>query len=68
MIPTFFPCVPADTLCAINTVGHWLAQDDLQPGQPVDLVILAGNAVIPAIDAACRLAAEQGVPLMISGE
>ncbi|HDR2844090.1 TPA: YdcF family protein [Enterobacter sichuanensis] len=67
MIPTFFPCVPAGTLSAINTVGHWLAQDDLLPGQPVDMVILAGNAVIPAIDAACRLAAEQGVPLMISG-
>jgi hypothetical protein len=33
----------------------------------VDVVVLAGNAVIPTIDAACRLAAEQEVPLLISG-
>ncbi len=51
----------------MNTVGAWLAQDDYQDNQPVDLVILAGNAVIPAIDAACKNAAEQGVPLIISG-
>jgi hypothetical protein len=31
------------------------------------MVVLAGNAVIPTIDAACRLAAEQEVPLLISG-
>ena len=42
------------TLDAVNTVGAWLAQDDYQDNQPVDLVILAGNAVIPAIDAACK--------------
>ncbi len=29
--------------------------------------MLAGNAVIPTIDAACRLAAAQAVPLLISG-
>ncbi|MBR7342241.1 YdcF family protein, partial [Klebsiella pneumoniae] len=33
----------------------------------VDVVVLAGNAVIPTIDAACRLAKEQEVPLRISG-
>ncbi len=33
----------------------------------VDVVVLAGNAVIPTIDAACRLAAEREVPLLISG-
>ena len=33
----------------------------------VDIVVLAGNAVIPTIDAACRLAADAGVPLLISG-
>lgn len=67
MIPTIFPCLPGSTLSAVNTVGQWLAQDDLQPGQSVDMVILAGNAVIPTIEAACRLAAEQGVPMIISG-
>lgn len=62
MIPTIFPCLPGSTLSAVNTVGQWLAQDDLQPGKSVDMVILAGNAVIPTIEAACRLAAEQGCP------
>ena len=62
-----FPCLPDATRHAINIVGEWLAQDDLQNDQSVDLVILAGNAVIPTIDAACRVAAEQGVPLLISG-
>ena len=42
MIPTIFPCLPGSTLSAVNTVGQWLAQDDLQPGQSVDMVILAG--------------------------
>lgn len=62
-----FPCLPDATRHAINIVGEWLAQDDLQNDRSVDLVILAGNAVIPTIDAACRVAAEQGVPLLISG-
>ncbi|RZA55159.1 YdcF family protein, partial [Enterobacter hormaechei] len=67
MTMALFPCLPGTTLDAVNTVGAWLAQDDYQDNQPVDLVILAGNAVIPAIDAACKNAAEQGVPLIISG-
>lgn len=67
MTMTLFPCLPEPTLAAINTVGEWLAQDDYQPGESVDSVILAGNAVIPTIDAACRVASEQGVPLLISG-
>ncbi|MWU71405.1 YdcF family protein, partial [Escherichia coli] len=52
MTMALFPCLPGTTLDAVNTVGAWLAQDDYQDNQPVDLVILAGNAVIPAIDAA----------------
>lgn len=67
MIPTIFPCLPDATLSAVNTVGQWLAQDDLQSDRPVDVVILTGNAVIPTIDAACRVSAEQNVPLLISG-
>ena len=67
MTMALFPCLPGTTLDAVNTVGAWLAQDDYQDNQPVNLVILAGNAVIPAIDAACKNAAEQGVPLIISG-
>ena len=65
-----FPRLSAATLAAANQVGAWLAQDDLAtlPALPqVDVVVLAGNAVIPTIDAACRLAAAQAVPLLISG-
>ena len=59
-----FPILSAATLAAINTVGRWLAQNDFMES---DCVILAGNAVIPTIDAACRIAKEQQVPLLISG-
>ncbi|CBG88385.1 YdcF family protein [Citrobacter rodentium] len=54
---------------AINTVGQWLAQDDFhgETAYPADCVVLAGNAVIPTIDAACRIAHEQRIPLLISG-
>ena len=65
-----FPRLSAATLAAANQVGAWLAQDDLAmlPALPqVDVVVLAGNAVIPTIAAACRLAAEREVPLLISG-
>ncbi|HHO9108286.1 TPA: YdcF family protein, partial [Klebsiella pneumoniae] len=51
-----FPPLSAATLAAANQVGAWLAQDDLAtlPALPqVDVVVLAGNAVIPTIDAAC---------------
>lgn len=67
MILEIFPRLPDATLDAVNTVGDWLAQDDLLGIQNVDAVILAGNAVIPSIDAACRFAQEQEVPLVISG-
>ena len=70
MDKTHFPILPETTLAAINTVGEWLAQDDLSDtSQPpyVDVVILAGNAVIPTIDAACRIAAQRDIPLLISG-
>jgi uncharacterized SAM-binding protein YcdF (DUF218 family) len=62
-----FP-LPDATLAAINTVGEWLAQDDLTREPPeVDAVILAGNAVIPTIDAACRIAAERCTALISGG-
>ena len=65
-----FPPLSAATLAAANLTGGWLAQNDLATltaPPAVDVVVLAGNAVIPTIDAACRLAAEQEVPLLISG-
>jgi uncharacterized SAM-binding protein YcdF (DUF218 family) len=66
---TTFPHLNATTLQAANRVGEWLAQNDFST-PPVnvdaDLVVLAGNAVMPTIDAACRLAAENRT-LLISG-
>lgn len=70
MTLTRFPSLPEKTLSAVNTVGAWLAEDNLPynpPALQADLVVLAGNAVIPAIDAACRLASALAVPLLISG-
>lgn len=66
---TTFPTLNEKTLLAANRVGEWLAQNDFD-APPVnveaDLVVLAGNAVMPTIDAACRLA-EENRTLLISG-
>ena len=70
MVQPHFPLLADATLAAINTVGAWLAQDELsvtRHAPEIDAVILAGNAVIPTIDAACRIAAQRDVPLLISG-
>ncbi|WLI77453.1 YdcF family protein [Kosakonia sp. H02] len=70
MLQTTFPALPEPTLAAANALGAWLAQNDFT-GKPApvraDMVILAGNAVIPTIEAACGLAAAQKTPLLISG-
>lgn len=70
MLMTTFPTLTERSLAAVNTLGAWLAQNDFV-GKPTpvraDVVILAGNAVIPTIDAACALAAAQQTPLLISG-
>ena len=64
-----FPALSSATLEAANTLGHWLAQNDFSGDAPyqADCVVLAGNAVIPAIDAACNIAKAQQIPLLISG-
>ena len=62
-----FPSLPEATLAAANLLGAWLAQDDLPLALQPDVVVLAGNAVIPTIDFACQLAARHAVPLLISG-
>ena len=62
MTMALFPCLPGTTLDAVNTVGAWLAQDDYQDNQPVDLVILAGNAVIPATPRLLSTPAITGYP------
>lgn len=67
---TTFPPLPDQTLFSANLLGNWLAQNDFfsRPlHSDIDLVVLAGNAVIPTIDAACQLAAAEGCRLLISG-
>ena len=51
---TPFPTLSPATIDAINVIGQWLAQDDFSGEVPyqADCVILAGNAVMPTIDAA----------------
>lgn len=70
MFTTRFPALPEKTLDAVNALGHWLAQNEFE-GKPLpaqaDCIVLAGNAVIPTIDAACELAAARNIPLLISG-
>lgn len=66
---TPFPTLSTATIDAINVIGQWLAQDDFSGEVPyqADCVILAGNAVMPTIDAACKSARDQQIPLLISG-
>ncbi|WP_426449133.1 YdcF family protein [Siccibacter colletis] len=66
---TTFPRLPDGTLQAVNTSGQWLACDDANSTKnaKADLLVLAGNAVIPTIDAACERAATQEIPLLITG-
>lgn len=66
---TPFPTLSTATRDAINVIGQWLAQDDFSGEVPyqADCVILAGNAVMPTIDAACKIARDQQIPLLISG-
>lgn len=64
------PTLSHPTIQAVNTLGQWLAQSDFTgapQAQDADLIILAGNAVIPTIDAACELAANGEKPLLIAG-
>lgn len=67
---TAFPPLSPVLIEAANCLGAWLAHDQraaLVTGPDASLVVLAGNAVIPAIDAACQQAAQRRIPLLISG-
>lgn len=64
------PTLSTPTIQAVNTLGQWLAQSDFAAApqaQDVDLIVLAGNAVIPTIEAACEFAANSEKPLLIAG-
>ncbi len=67
---TINPQLNPTAIAAANILGHWLAADDFTHQTVIDtrdIIVLAGNAVIPAIDAACQLAAENNIPLVITG-
>lgn len=63
-------CLTQASLEAANRLGRWLAQDDVD-GRPdtadAQLMVLAGNAVMPTVDAACELAKRSGGTLLICG-
>lgn len=62
--------LPQETLNAANVLGRWLAQNDFAaPPQAsqTQWVVMAGNAVMPTIEAACHLVSEHGGSLLISG-
>lgn len=70
MLTTTFPALQATTIDAINRLGEWLSHNEFDAPPAVsdgELIILAGNAVIPTIDAACQLAANSELPLLITG-
>ncbi len=51
---------------AANQIATFLAFDE-NPAPPVDLVILAGNAILATADGAFDLARRSGCPLLITG-
>ncbi|WP_373239557.1 YdcF family protein [Kluyvera ascorbata] len=62
--------LPQETLMAANLLGRWLAQNDFDSSpkaEETQWVVMAGNAVMPTIDAACRLVSQNGGSLLISG-
>lgn len=62
--------LPQETLMAANLLGRWLAQNDFAAApkaEETQWVVMAGNAVMPTIDAACRLVSKNGGSLLISG-
>lgn len=55
---------------AANVLGRWLAQQDTREPPTLtdgEYIVLAGNAVMPTIEAACQLAASSTAPLIITG-
>lgn len=52
-----------------NLLSHWLAENDLAEREidDVQLIILAGNAILPEIEGAMALSCQRGIPLLLSG-
>lgn len=56
-----------DELAAVNTLCHWLGQNEYQPGEEFDAIVLAGNAALPTLEAAFATALHSGKPLWLAG-
>ncbi|PKH24705.1 hypothetical protein CIG19_06720 [Enterobacterales bacterium CwR94] len=50
----------------LNLIARWLARDDFQH-QQVDMLILAGHAILPTIEGAFDYVRHHRVPLLLSG-
>lgn len=65
-----FPALPTEIVDALNILGQWLAEDDFGPMPTItdmDIMVLAGNAVIPTLEGAFTLAQTANMPILISG-
>ncbi len=59
---------PQDITC-LNVLSRWLARDTFTPetAAGAEILILAGHAIVPNIEAALQFAAEHQMKLLISG-
>lgn len=53
----------------LNVISRWLAEDDFSshPARQVDMMILAGHAVLPNITGAFRMLTSNDMPVLLSG-
>lgn len=64
------PKLTESTLNAVNTLGRWLAQTDMaspDEARQAQLIVLAGNAVLPTLETAAALSNAHKLPLLIAG-
>lgn len=56
-------------IISLNVLSHWLALDTFtqETAASAEMLILAGHAIVPNIEAALQFAAEQRMKLLISG-
>lgn len=70
MFPSDLIQLNDETRHAANLLGRWLAQQEtIVPPVIVEdeMIVLAGNAALPTVDAACQLAASSEARLVITG-
>lgn len=69
MTTSYFPPLSGATLEAANRLSIYLADAAAPADLALDaqVIVLAGNGVLPVIDAACTLMQQRDVPVVISG-